>query len=69
MYYKDYNEMAEKSKTTMKTTMKIFDTTYRSLQEVRIDCTRCKYNDDTIKMLIRFYRMNKIQRARKTGDK
>ena len=49
-----------------KTTMKIKDTTYNQLQQIRLDCTKCKYNDDTIKMLIRFYRMNNV---RKPGGK
>lgn len=63
MYSKYYTGkiMADK-----KTTMKIKDTTYNQLQQIRLDCTKCKYNDDTIKMLIRFYRMNN---ARKPGGK
>lgn len=41
-----------------KITMKIKEPTYEELQKVRANCKRCKYNDDTIKMLIRFYRLH-----------
>jgi len=39
-------------------TMKISPDTYDQLVKVKANCKRCKFNDDTIKMLIRFYRLH-----------
>ena len=45
-----------------KVTMKVSPDTYKRLQLIRIQNTKCKFNDDTISMLITAYNRTKGSR-------